>query len=238
MRLIGSVGLILSLWSLGIAAAADGRRTANPAKPVFLYGSLSDRPTYDTVAGGGNPFAAALVEALAAKSASFATFTADLVELTAKRSRGLQQAEVIGGKHLSQWQVLPRSNDEKSIALVVVFSEYDGTPHGRSLPGAKRDACRVAQALWKAGFAVTRLIDPDRTTLEQTIDDFANRTSHADVALIYTTGHGVETDGTARVLVPYKRAGGSNDLAVTELANATRARQANLIFYAACRTRR
>lgn len=116
-------------------------------------------------------------------------------------------------------------------------SNYAGLPIGPSLPGAKLDYHRIAEALSQAGFVVTSLIDPDRESLAKALKNFEARTAYSDVALIYTTGHGVETDGVSRVLLPYARADRSNALPVTELAKAARARRANLIFYAACRSK-
>jgi len=207
------------------------------SNPVFLYASLSGRPTFDEDARGGNPFATALVQLLSAKSMSFSAFSTDLVALTRQTSKGSQQAEIVGGDHLAQWQFLPTPRHEKRVALVLVFSDYSASNIRRSLPGAKRDHQRVDEALSRAGFVVTSLLNPNHEELAQALKTFRVRTANADVAVIYTTGHGFEKDGIPRVLLPYTRVNRANALPVSELASAARAKRANLIFYAACRNR-
>jgi hypothetical protein len=231
-RLIVGHTLLLSVGWVPLLIGAEP-----PAKPVFLYASLAGRPTFDEDAQGGNPFATALVELLSRKSVSFTAFAADLIALTKDASNGAQTAEVVGGDRLAGWQFLPKPRTESWVALVVVFSAYSGSSVGSSLPGAKRDLRRVADAFAQAGFVVTSLVDPDREALAQALKHFASRTSPADVAVIYTTGHGVEADGVPRVLLPYESADRSNALTVRELGNVARAKRANLIFYAACRSR-
>ena len=223
------------IFCLGIPCLLKG--APPPAKPVFIYASLAGRPTYDDDAQGGNPFATSVVELLSRrKPISFTTFQADLITLTQRNSRGAQQAEIVGGDYLSQRQFLPRSRNQTWVALVVVFSNYSDSGLGLSLPGAKRDSKRIAVALSQAGFIVTQLTDPDRNTLARVIKDFANSSVSADVSVIYTTGHGVEVNGVARILLPYTRSNNKDALTVLELARSARARFANLIFYAACRT--
>lgn len=189
----------------------------------------------DRDAQGGNPFATALIHLLSANQMSFARFKEDLVALTRTASHGMQQPEIVGGDDLAGWSLLPRPRGERRTALVVVFTAYSA-PIRASLPGARRDYHRVPAALLKAGFEVTSARDPDGPTLARILVDFARRSAAADVALVYTTGHGVEMHGEARVLLPYVRADGGNALLISELARLARARRTNLIFYAACRT--
>lgn len=203
--------------------------------PVFVYASRSGKPTFDADANGGNPFATAVVQLLARQPLSFAAFKTDLAVLTRDASGGSQRPEVVGGDRLSSWQFLPKPEAQTYAALVVMFSDYSRSDAGRSLPGARRDLVRISDALSRAGFEVQRLEDPDGKALTQALKDFRSRTARADVALIYTTGHGVEAGGIARILLPYTRADGNNELPVSELANATQARRVNLVFYAACR---
>jgi hypothetical protein len=210
---------------------------APESKPVFFYASRAGQPTLDADARGGNPFATALVRSLTLSSLSFAAFKADLIARTRDASRGVQQVEIIGGDDLARWQFLPKPSSESWVALVVVFADYSASRVGQSLPGAKRDHRRVSEALARAGFAVMPLLDPDEKTLAQTLSEFAARSAHADVAVVYTTGHGVEADGIARVLLPYTTTAACRALSVTELSKTARAKRANLIFYAACRNR-
>lgn len=227
-----TLGLAVSLLAASNVGAAD-----RPSQPVFIYGSLSGRPTLDRDAQGGNPFATAFVQSLALESASFGAFAEELIRRTGGASRGIQHPEVLGGGHLPRWQFLPRQKGQMRVALVVTFSGYAGSDVGPSLPGVIRDRERVSKALTNAGFAVTRIDDPDAAALTRAIASFQRNSAAADVALIYTTGHGVEIDGVPRVLLPYSRSDGTIAMTVTELARAARAREANLIFYAARRNR-
>ncbi|HEX6084467.1 MAG TPA: caspase family protein [Thermoanaerobaculia bacterium] len=219
--------LAASVFSVCAAAAPVPR-------PVFIYASRSGRPTLDRDAAGGNPFATALVHLLSGGQTHFAQFARDLVTLTRRHSAGLQQPEIVSGEQLREWQVLPRPQHERRVALVVVFSNYPDSALGPSLPGARHDFRRIVDALAKGGFAVTAAHDPDPATLARALEEFRRHSADADVALIYTTGHGIEVAGEARVLLP-RPPGGA--LRVSELAGAARARKVNLVFYAACRSR-
>lgn len=205
------------------------------AKTVFVYGSRAGQPTLDRDAEGGNPFATALVTLLAGGPTSFAQFKGNIEVLTRRASKGMQQPEITGGADLARWQFLPRPRGETRTALVIVFSSYAASDIGPSLPGAARDFKRVAAALVGAGFEVMSMLDPDRASLARVLREFARRSAAADVALSYTTGHGVEIDGEARLLLPYAREDGTNALPISELAQAARGKRVNLIFYAACR---
>ena len=217
------------LLGIGLTLSVVGE----PSKPVFVYASLSGQPTFDEDDYGGNPFATAMVCLLARPSMTFTSFQTDLIALTQAASGGRQQPEIVGGEHLSRWQFLPKPAKQTWIALVVVFWDYPGV---RSLPGARHDLHRVVTALSEAGFAVAGLSDPQPEALQRALDDFGRRSASADVAVIYTTGHGVEVGGIARILRPH--AGRVEPaLTVPELASAARAKRANLIFYAACRNR-
>ncbi|HEV7766804.1 MAG TPA: caspase family protein [Thermoanaerobaculia bacterium] len=218
----------MGCWPIGAEA---------PAKPVYLYGSASGQRTLDANLRGiiGNPFATALLQSLSRPSASFADFEKELIALTYNESGGLQQAQVVDESQLAQWQFLPKPKNAKWVALVVVFSDYPGSGAGRPLPGAEHDAGRISDALTTAGFAVTPLLNPNGKILDDALQSFKNRSARADVAVIYTTGHGTETSGIARILLPWKRADNSKTLLMWELANAARAKRANLIFFAACR---
>lgn len=202
---------------------------------TYLYGSLPGGTTLDRDAEGGNPFATAIVQLLTRNQLSFATFTHDLVVRTRDSSHGRQEPQVIGGSTLGGWQLLPKPASETRVALVIVFSAYDHSGAGRSLPGARHDSSRIAKALASAGFDAVSLLDPNDETLERELAEFGKRSANADVGLIYTTGHGREKSGLARILLPYKRSDRSSELTVHELSRSLRAKRANLLFYAACR---
>jgi hypothetical protein len=214
---------------------------ASTAEPVYFFASQAGRPTLDQGEGGGNPFASALVELLARNQLSFDSFRAELVELTRLKSGRFQRPDVPAPADLATWQLLPKPSSEKRVALVVIFSDYSASDADKSLPGAKHDMQRVASALERAGFEVQTILDPDRTRLEIALREFRGRSASAEVALLYTTGHGVEVAGTVYVLpgdYPLARGNASlQDRAVrlTTLGSALRARQANLVFYGGCR---
>lgn len=125
--------------------------------------------------------------------------------------------------------------------MVLVFSDYS-ISGAKSLPGAKHDAARVSEAFAKAGFKVQTLLDPNEAQMRAVSNELALQTAAADVAVIYTTGHGVEVNGVTYVLPPdYPVAKGAELLDRRALpvhliaAMMLRARRANLLFYAGCR---
>jgi Caspase domain len=209
--------------------------------PIYLYASQTGRPTLDQGEGGGNPFASALVELLGRKSLTFEAFRAELIELTQRKSRGFQQPEVQAPEALPGWQLLPKPETERRVALVLVFSDYSPSGKVSSLPGAKHDMQRVAAALDAAGFEVQRALDPTRAQLEVFLQRFAHRSEAADVAVLYATGHGVEVERVTYLLPgDYPAVEGTDALAehalrLTALGSALRARRANLLFYGGCR---
>jgi uncharacterized caspase-like protein len=70
---------------------------------------------------------------------------------------------------------------------------------------------------------------------------FATRSAKADVALVYTTGHGVDVSGRVYVLpgdYPISRGNEALPtlaLGLTDLGLSARAKRCNLVFYAGCR---
>jgi uncharacterized caspase-like protein len=77
--------------------------------------------------------------------------------------------------------------------------------------------------------------------VQAALSQFAKLSSSADVAVVYTSGHGVEVEKTDRLLLgDFALAEGRNGLAdhsvdVPTIASASRARKVNLVFYGACR---
>ena len=228
--------LIIGLLCLGVAPLP-----ASTAEPIYFYASQSGKIALDQGEGGGNPFASALVELLARDKLNFKAFRTELVELTEVKSKKFQRPEVSTRADLDTWQVLPKPAAEKRVALVVVFSDYSSSKGAASLPGAKHDLQRVAVALEKAGFQVQSILDPDLAKLELALKEFAGRSAASDVAVLYTTGHGVEVDGTIYLLPgDYPIDQGSvmlKDWAIrlTTFGSALRASRANLVFYGGCR---
>ncbi len=212
----------------------------NLAELVYFYASQSGKPTLDQGEGGGNPFASALVELLNYTNISFEEFRIKLIEITLQKSRKYQQPEIISKYKFKRWQFLPKSSGEKRIALIFVFSDYSNTSLP-SLLGAVHDLRRISKSLSKAGFSVQTAIDPDDLGLSDILRDFNKRSRQADIALIYTTGHGVEIEGATylqpsnSVLTNTKKEINEHTISISKLKDVTNAKKSNLIFYGGCR---
>ena len=210
-------------------------------EPLYLYASQKGKQTLDNDENGGNPFASAIVELLAHKALVFKEFRTALINLTQVKSERLQMPEIPDVPDLETWQLLPKNVSEKRVALVLVFSNYSVAELIHSLPGAKHDMYRIAAALNKAGFEVQTVIDPDSEQVEATLEEFAKRSSTSDIAVLYTTGHGVEVNGVT-YLLPGDYPFSMGSLALKEraihlkrLGKALHAGRANLLFYGGCR---
>lgn len=211
-------------------------------KPIFFFASSVGGATLDRGEGGGNPFASALIESLARDHLTLRKLAEDIADLTAHKSRGFQRPDLPLSMDLPDFPIRPKSSTQAYVAAVLVFSDYAASGGAVSLPGAKHDAQRVTAALEGAGFETQRFIDPARGHLDTIVQDFAGHTGSADVALIYTTGHGAHVAGETYLLPgDYPMSDGSQRLAshalrVSALASAVRAKHINLIFYGGCRT--
>lgn len=242
MRIVRSIMMAAAVAVLGgVPAAGQDARGQGASAPVDIFhGSQSGQETRDALDGGGNPFAGALIEALRQPRLSLADLSGLIEKLTSAKSEGLQQADVPRSIATPGWQVVPPAAGEARVALVVVVADYS-VAQANSLPGAARDADRVATALRQAGFATTKLVDADRTAIRLALLKFAADSAAAGSAVIYTTGHGVEYDGRVHLLMgDYPLQEGSDGLAdhalrLSEIAEAARARTANLVFYGGCR---
>ena len=232
----------LVLSALILATFVPGHAfVANSPPPIYLYASQSGQRTLDRGEGGGNPFASALVELLNREALKFDSFRTELIELTDRKSRGFQRPEIQGPGSIRRWQLLPKPKNETRVALVLVFSDYSASGGASSLPGAKQDAQRVAEALHKAGFKVETVLDPDRANMAAALKQLSARSATADVAVIYTTGHGVEVERVTYLLpgdYPVEQGAAvlkERAVRLTGLGSALRALRANLVFYGGCR---
>ncbi len=226
---------------LGLLCLSMAPLPASTVEPIYFYATQTGKLTLDQGEGGGNPFASALVELLARDNLTFKAFRTELVELTEVKSRKFQRPEVTARADLGTWQLLPKPPAEKRVALVVAFSDYSASSGAPSLPGVKHDLQRVAAAFAKAGFQVQSILDPDLAKLEIALKEFADRSAASEVAVLYTTGHGVEVEGTIYLLPgDYPLDQGSamlKDWAIplTTMGSALHASRANLVFYGGCR---
>ncbi len=109
------------------------------------------------------------------------------------------------------------------------------------MPGAKHDAERIGSALRRAGFVTEMALDLGLHAMREKLADFRNRSVRTDAAIIYTTGHGVQVDGTVFLIpgdYPIGQCNGAlaeRALPLPEIALSLAAKQMNLVFYGGCR---
>lgn len=239
--LVRAIALAGALMAFGAVAA-----TTASAETLVFHASQSGMQTLDQGEGGGNPFASALIDVLGRKSVRLAELPAAMSDLTARKSRNAQQADVPAKTPDGAWDLVPARSGETRIALVMVVSDYAasggaGADPAPSLAGARHDAERVARALQDAGFKTQVAVDLSRAGMRELVARFSDQSAQADAALIYTTGHGVEVDGTVYLLpgdypLAQKNAAlQSRALPVRDIGAGLRAKRVNLLFYGGCR---
>jgi tetratricopeptide (TPR) repeat protein len=86
----------------------------------------------------------------------------------------------------------------KRVALVIGNGAY---AHVKALPNPPNDAHAIAKNLRDLGFAVSEGIDLDREAMRKITRDFLLDAAHAQTAVLYFAGHGVQVDGR-NFLVP------------------------------------
>jgi uncharacterized caspase-like protein len=109
-------------------------------------------------------------------------------------------AAVIGGAILSM-VLAPdvASAADKRVALIVGNSTYQTVPR---LPNPSRDATAVARMFKDAGFdSVDVQLDVGNLEFKRSIRKFEALADHADIAVVYYAGHGLEIGGT-NYLIP------------------------------------
>jgi len=91
---------------------------------------------------------------------------------------------------------------ERAVALVIGNASYAAKP----LANPVRDAQLVADALVKAGFPKNSVLlraDLKRKALRAELEEFVARAAHADTALLYFSGHGMQpSTGGESYLIP------------------------------------
>jgi hypothetical protein len=207
------------------------------ARPLYYFGTASGGRTLDASREGmGNPFASALIELLQGRTLTLENLSSELQRLTVEKSGGFQQPEV-PAVHTTEtgFKLLPKK-DRRYNALVMVYSDYS-LGGATSLPGALYDAVRVSKALIEAGFDVQTVVDPTASVFSATLAEFYPRTGNADVAMLYSTGHGVEVAGVVYLLPgDYPVEQGDSVLQkafpIHQYATALAARSLNLILFA------
>ena len=213
---------------------------------LVCYATQSGGTTLDTAAGGGNPFASALIDAASEQKLQLKDLPARLGELTGIKSNGRQVVECVGRPRLPTWQFfenLGRAR-ERRCALVLVVSDYSRFTPDASLIGAARDERRIAAMLAQFGFSVTQGVGSTRQELTLALTSFCRRSARADIGIVYSTGHGVECNGIVYLLpgdYPKRDGFGTVQLArhavsVPRMVQAVHASGQNLVFFAGCRT--
>lgn len=211
------------------------------AETLVFHAASSGGQTLDQGEGGGNPFASSLIEILNAPSIRLAELPATLQRLTGQKSGGFQKPDVPSAMSQHDWQLVPAAPGERRIALVMVVSDYTASGGATSLTGAKLDAERVAAALRRAGFETEMALDLALPEMRAKLSQFAARSRAHDAALVYTTGHGVEVNGTIYLLPGDYPVAARNTaletraLALPEIARSPSAGKVNLVLYAGCR---
>lgn len=230
------------MTSLRLAIAA--LLLASPAiaapPPIVTMATQSGGQAMDRDAFGGNPFASAFIQTLDKRDLTLPAALNELKEATVDLSGRFQTPDFAPATD-DGWTLANPASGERRVALVVVLAEYGLATGLKSLPGAAFDAVRVSRALRKSGYTTEMVVAADLAEFRAALAEFRNNAEKADTALIYTTGHGVETGGKVWLIGPdYPRPQGkaalpTHAIAVSEVAAAAVARTRNLIFYAGCR---
>jgi hypothetical protein len=213
--------------------------------PAIVFATRSGGSTIDQDACGGNPFASALIELASASRISLPQVPGRLRALTVQASQGHQVPQWTSWPQRLSWtlRLRPGSRQERRCALVLIVSDYTGAGL-IPLIGAANDERRISAMLAANGFSVMQGIAPARTALLRALTSFGHQAREHDVALVYSTGHGVECNGRVYLLPgDYPLAGGcsppqlrANAVSVDRIAAACRAAKLNLVFFAGCRT--
>lgn len=230
------VARLLSLGCALVMAACPAQ-----AKTAVFHAASPGQQTLDQGEGGGNPFASSLIEILKQDAVNLPELSTRLRSLTIKKSAGFQVPDVPDPQSLEPWSLVPARPKERRRALVLVVSDYARSGGAQSLPGAKRDGLRVSKALTEAGFTTDLALDLGVDAFKARLAAFKAQTAHDDVAVIYTTGHGVEIDGQVFLLpadypVSERAAAlSTRAIALAEVAASLQAHKINLVFYGGCR---
>lgn len=223
---------LLALAPLLVAAGllAD----AQPARAELreIYATQGGEPAYDHDPFGGNPFASALIAALAEGEEEPME---RLVTDTIANSGGLQFPDLSRG---GEGAVLVPDEGERAVALVAVFADYGDENGLVSLPGAAFDAIRVGRALAAAGYEVRTLVAVDAQAFREAVSSFSRQADDATRALLYITGHGVEERDVVWLMPPEAESAGNMLLAsipMTEIRTRFAGPGERLLIYAGCR---
>ena len=213
--------------------------------PALVFGTRSGGTTIDRDAFGGNPFATALIQVTGEHSLPFRRFPGRLRALTVQGSQRHQVPQWTRWPEGLRWsfRLEPGSRQERRCALVLIVSDY--TSAGLApLGGAAYDERRISAMFSANGFSVVQGVAPDRVSLIEALASFGRVAAGHDVAIIYATGHGIESNDSV-YLMPgdYRLQKGcspgrlrKNAVSVDRVAAACCASMLNVVFFAGCRT--
>lgn len=208
------------------------------------FATRSGGTTIDRDSKGGNPFATALIELSTSANLHITEFPKRLRELTKRLSNGHQSPQWVGAHPTVDWRLPQAQIDQRvrRVALVLIVSDYRYDP--ANLSGAAWDELRVSAMLARNGFSVTQGVRPRRRDILQALQEFAEVSRKSDYAIIYSTGHGRETESKVYLLpgdypigdgfAPAQLA--RSGVSVSMLADACRGRTLNFVFFAGCRS--
>lgn len=81
---------------------------------------------------------------------------------------------------------------ERRTALVFGNASYVGF---NQLPNCRNDARQMTAALQRLGFTVTPVVDGSLLQMREALETFHKQLGPSTVAMVYYSGHGVQTDG-------------------------------------------
>ncbi len=91
----------------------------------------------------------------------------------------------------------PALAQDKRVALVIGNAEYRSIV---SIKNPANDALDVSEALKKMGFSVRTLINADARGMRRALAVFGNKAIQAEIALMFFSGHGLQSDGVVWLL--------------------------------------
>ena len=210
-----------------------------------MFATRSGGTTIDRDAFGGNPFATALIQLSGEASIPLRRLPGRLRALTVEGSQGHQLPQWMRWPERLRWSFRHArgSRQERRCALVLIVSDYAGARLA-PLAGAALDERRLSAMFAANGFSVVQGVAPGRADLLKALSEFGRLARQHDTAIIYSTGHGVESNGSVYLLpgdYPLEKGCSSARLrsgavSVDRIAAACRASTLNLVFFAGCRT--
>jgi hypothetical protein len=234
------------LWALNESTPSPCRHVCHPrGRDAVMFATRAGGTTIDQDAFGGNPFATALINLSTQGRVSFQQFPRRLRTLTIQGSQRHQVPEWSNWPERLTWHfsLPPGSRKERRCALVLMVSDYSGLGLP-PLAGAAHDERRISEMFATNGFTVVQGVAADRSSIVQALTGFRRAARSHDVAIIYSTGHGLECGGQVYLLPGnYRWSDGyspsrlrAHAVPVARIAAACQARRLNIAFFAGCRT--